>query len=256
MPALYGASPRVVRTAQAGGLDAGAAAQRHRQPLAPSQGQGSVQESGHVPKVLNTGPATTVWPCSGTSRCTPPPACLRLGLVEPSSTPPGRVMAVSRPQPWSLTGLVTSIPSAWRAVRVAATSSHSRYSSVRPPASAEWTAISAGAARRSASRLPHPPTGCQGPCPGQLEWRSPLRRLYSLYFPGYLDPATLQYLGNQLGPEQAQPADQGRRSRWAWRTSTVPPTTSALQSSTSTGPWRPCKARARPPGTTMTSTAS
>jgi hypothetical protein len=38
-------------------------------------------------------------------------------------------MAVSRPQPWSLTGLVTPIPSAWRAATVAATSSQSRYSS-------------------------------------------------------------------------------------------------------------------------------
>ena len=50
-----------------------------------------------------------------------------------------------------------------------------------------------------------------------LTYGSPLRRLYSLYFPGYFGPATLQYLGNQLGPEQAQPLDQARRTRWAWR---------------------------------------
>jgi hypothetical protein len=37
--------------------------------------------------------------------------------------PPGRAMAVSRPQPWSLTGLAISIPSAWSAVTVAVTSS-------------------------------------------------------------------------------------------------------------------------------------
>jgi hypothetical protein len=35
-------------------------------------------------------------------------------------------MAVSRPQPWSLIGLAISIPSAWRAATVAATSSLGR----------------------------------------------------------------------------------------------------------------------------------
>jgi hypothetical protein len=53
-------------------------------------------------------------------------------------------MAVSRPQPWSLIGRVTSIPSAWRAVTVPATSSVMRYSSARPPCLAGWTASSAG----------------------------------------------------------------------------------------------------------------
>jgi hypothetical protein len=53
-------------------------------------------------------------------------------------------MAVNSPQPWSLIGLTTSIPSARRAATVAATSSQSRYSSARPPSSAGWTASSAG----------------------------------------------------------------------------------------------------------------
>jgi hypothetical protein len=47
-------------------------------------------------------------------------------LVEAELDPTGRVMAVTRPQPWSLIGRVTSIPSAWRAATVAVTSSQSR----------------------------------------------------------------------------------------------------------------------------------
>jgi hypothetical protein len=66
------------------------------------------------------------------------------GLVEAELDPAGRAMAVNSPQPWSLIGLTTSIPSAWRAATVAATSSQSRYSSARPPSSAGWTASSAG----------------------------------------------------------------------------------------------------------------
>ena len=43
--------------------------------------------------------------------------------VEAELDPAGRLMAVRTPQPWSLIGLATSIPSAGRAVTVAATSS-------------------------------------------------------------------------------------------------------------------------------------
>jgi hypothetical protein len=51
-----------------------------------------------------------------------------------------------------------------------------------------------------------------------LTYGSPLRRLYSLYFPGYFGLDTLQYLGNQLGPDQAQLGpDPTVRSGWAWR---------------------------------------
>jgi hypothetical protein len=51
-----------------------------------------------------------------------------------------------------------------------------------------------------------------------LTYGSPLRRLYGLFFPGYFGLATLQYLGNQLGPDPAQPApDPNVRTRWAWR---------------------------------------
>jgi hypothetical protein len=51
-----------------------------------------------------------------------------------------------------------------------------------------------------------------------LTYGSPLRRLYSLYFPGYFGLDTLQYLGDQLGPDQAHLGpDPIGRSGWAWR---------------------------------------
>jgi hypothetical protein len=55
-----------------------------------------------------------------------------------------------------------------------------------------------------------------------LTYGCPLRRLYSLFFPGYFGLDTLQYLGRQLGGRQLGgrqlvglgPAE---RARWAWR---------------------------------------
>jgi hypothetical protein len=44
-----------------------------------------------------------------------------------------------------------------------------------------------------------------------LTYGCPLRRLYSLFFPGYFDLATIRHLGALLGPGRAEPA------RWAWR---------------------------------------
>jgi hypothetical protein len=44
-----------------------------------------------------------------------------------------------------------------------------------------------------------------------LTYGCPLRRLYSLFFPGYFDLATIRHLGALLGPGGAEPA------RWAWR---------------------------------------
>ena len=85
--------------------------------------------------------------------------------------PPGRVMAVSRPQPWSLTGRVASIPSVWRAVTVAATSSQSRYSSVGPPSSAGWTAISAG----GSAKISQPPPASTDRVPRILASAAPGR---------------------------------------------------------------------------------
>jgi hypothetical protein len=44
-----------------------------------------------------------------------------------------------------------------------------------------------------------------------LTYGCPLRRLYSLFFPGYFGLATLHYLGTLLGPDGAG------RAQWAWR---------------------------------------
>jgi hypothetical protein len=88
--------------------------------------------------------------------CAPPPLQVR--------TPPGRVMAVSRPQPWSLTGLATSIPSAWRAVTVAATSQHSRYTA--RPGRPGWPGRRRSrpvVGRRSASHRRRRPSGSRVP---------------------------------------------------------------------------------------------
>jgi hypothetical protein len=90
-----------------------------------------------------------------------------------------------------------------------------------------------------------------------LTYGNPLRRLYSLYFPGYFGLATLQYLGTQLGPTRhnAAPTRPGvPDGRGA--TSTGPPTTSAVRSSGPTRPWSPSKATTRPPGITTTSIAN
>jgi hypothetical protein len=77
-------------------------------------------------------------------------------------------MAVSRPQPWSLTGRATSIPSAWRAATVAATSSVMRYSP-RPghPRRPGGRRARPAAGQRSASHRRHPPTGSPAPWPGR-----------------------------------------------------------------------------------------
>jgi hypothetical protein len=73
-------------------------------------------------------------------------------------------MAVSRPQPWSLTGRATSIPSALRASMVASRSSVMRYSSARPPSSAGWTAISAG----GRAKISQPPPALTDRVPSTL----------------------------------------------------------------------------------------
>jgi hypothetical protein len=98
-------------------------------------------------------------------------------VLEPSSTPPGRVMAVSRPQPWSLIGRATSIPSAWRAATVAATSSVMRYSSARPPSSAGWTASSAG----GSAKISQPPPASTDRVPSTLASAERVASASSLY---------------------------------------------------------------------------
>jgi hypothetical protein len=94
------------------------------------------------------------------------------GPVEAELDPAGgRAMAVSRSQPWSLIGLATWIPSAWRAATVAATSSVRRYSSARPPSSAGWTAISAG----GRAKINQPPPASTDRVPSALAQGRPGR---------------------------------------------------------------------------------